>query len=102
MKTTFRESNLLCIGKNGLDFVKFNFVVEGHQVDVLLGRVLDERFLLARIGINDSRRRNSQIKNFLYLALKNKKTALITSQSDGTNHCRIIIAMITMIINNNK
>jgi len=42
----------------------------------VLGSKLDERRLLARIGVNDSGWRNFQIKNFLYLTLKNAKSQL--------------------------
>ena len=47
----------------------------------MLGGVLDVRRLLARIGVDDSRRRNFQIQNFLYLTLRNTQTVLIAAQS---------------------
>lgn len=61
--------NVLRIGKVALDFVQLNFVIECHQVHAVLGGILDERSLFARIGVDDTRRSDFQIKNLLYLTL---------------------------------
>ena len=81
LRTNTPHCSLLGTGKVGPDFIQLNFVVEGHQVDTVLGGVLDVRRLLARIGVDDSRRRNFQIQNFLYLTLRNTQTVLIAAQS---------------------
>ena len=38
----------------GLDLVKLSFIVEGHEFNVVLGGILDERRLLAGVGVDDA------------------------------------------------
>ena len=61
--------NILCIWVIVLDLDEFIFIVKGHQGHVLLGGILDERKLLARVGIDDSGGINSKIKDALDFSL---------------------------------
>ena len=91
------QFNLLCIGKSGLCFVKFRFIVECHQINMMLGCILNVWCLLARIGVNDSRGIDIQIKNFLNLTLIRKITLII-----GWVHVSIRKEINTIIIKYKK
>ena len=75
--------SLLCFRKIGLDLVQLGFVVECHQVHILLGGELNERCLFARIGVNDSRRCNFYIKNSLYFILISNNISGVARKFSG-------------------